>query len=38
MCAHNASGHGIGCQAVRITCISSDIHTSAREEIKISTT
>ena len=37
MCTHNASGHGIGCQAVRIYIyIYSDKHTSTREEIKIS--
>ena len=39
MCAHNASGHGIGCQAIRtpyILYIYSDTHTSACEAIKIS--
>ena len=33
MCAHNASKHGIGCQAIRTH---SDKHTSAHEDIKIS--
>ena len=36
VCAHSASGHGIGCQAVRTpyiyTCIYNDKHTSAQEE------
>ena len=37
VCTHNASGHGIGCQAVRHNIyIYSDKHTSAHEEIKIS--
>ena len=37
VCAHNASGHGIGCQAVRHHIyIYSNKHTSACEEIKIS--
>ena len=36
MCAHNASGHGIGCQAVRTPYIFNDKHTSAREAIQIS--
>ena len=35
MCAHNASGHGISCQAVRTLYIY-EKHTSAREAIKIS--
>ena len=35
VCAHNASGHGIGCQAVRTPLyIYSDKHTSMREAIK----
>ena len=35
-CAHNANGHGIGCQDVHTHIYNSDKHTSAREEIKIS--
>ena len=36
MCAHNAIGHGIGCQAVRTPYINSNKHTNANEAIKIS--
>ena len=38
MCTHNASGHGIGCQAVCTPYIHTHIVTNiqAREEIKIS--
>ena len=32
VCTHNASGHGIGCQAVRY----SDKHTNAHDAIQIS--
>ena len=36
MCAHNASGHGIGCQAVRTSYIYGDKHSSTLEAIQIS--
>ena len=36
VCAHNASGHATGCQAVRTPYIYSDKHTSAREALQIS--
>ena len=36
MCAYNARGHGICCQAVRTLHKYSDKHTSVQEEIKIS--
>ena len=34
MCAHNASGHGIGCQAAHTPYIYSDKHTSACEAMQ----
>ena len=38
MCAHNASGHGIGCQAIHTLIYIYIVtkHTSAREAIQIS--
>ena len=36
VCAHNVSGHGIGCQAIRTPYIYSDKHTSAHEAIQVS--